>query len=59
MMSGRRTSIWLSALVVVILAAGIFLAASAFADVAPAPGTPVAALPEHFEKRIVATGGVR
>jgi PQQ-dependent dehydrogenase (s-GDH family) len=38
------------------LAAGIFLAAPASADVAPAPGTPVAALPEHFAKRVVATG---
>jgi PQQ-dependent dehydrogenase (s-GDH family) len=43
----------------VVLAVG-FAAATflsiASADVAPAPGTPVAALPEHFEKRIVATG---
>jgi PQQ-dependent dehydrogenase (s-GDH family) len=39
------------------LAAGIFLPLeSASADVAPPPGTPVAALPEHFDKRIVATG---
>ena len=36
-------------------AAAMFHAA-AFADVAPAPGTPVAALPEHFEKRVVASG---
>jgi PQQ-dependent dehydrogenase (s-GDH family) len=33
----------------------MFLTAAS-ADVAPAPGTPVAALPEHFEKRVVATG---
>ncbi len=29
---------------------------SAHADTAPAPGTPIAALPEHFEKRVVASG---
>ncbi len=44
-------------IVVGISLAGLLLASlPATADTAPKPGTPVAALPENFGKRVVATG---